>query len=108
MSGRWWGLWLVVLLLGLAGGLAAACGSDDAPVAADSAAQAQVEVVEQAQAEEEGEVVGPQPPEAEPEEDQGGDVSVVSVVYHEGIVAERNVLGDPDAPVLIMYFGDFQ
>ncbi len=109
--GRTWRLvWLMGLALGAA--VAAACGSGGEESAA-APSQAQTEQAQVAQAAEEvaqeGESVGPQAPEAEPEgEEQGDTVTVVSVSYHKGVAAERHVLGEPDAPVVILHFGDFQ
>jgi hemolysin activation/secretion protein len=100
MSRTWQTLWALALVLALAAFISAACGSDDEPTA--------VQVQEQAeqQTEQQAEPVGPQPP--EPDDDQADSVATTSVTLHKGLVAEGKVLGDPDAPVVIRYYGDFQ
>ena len=96
----WRTLWALALLFGLAGFFLAACGSQDAPTAAESQQQAETET------EQEAEPVGPQPP--QPDDDQGDAAAAPGVTLHKGLVAQGKTLGDPDAPVVIRYYGDFQ
>ena len=103
MGRIWWMAGLTTLVLALAGFAVAACGSGDeepAPVQE----QAQPEQPQEAQ---QAEPIGPQPAEAE-EDDQADAPTTVAVSYHKGVAAERHVLGDPDAAIVILHFGDFQ
>ena len=100
MGRTWQTLWTLALMLALAAFISAACGSADEPSA--------VQVQEQAgqQTDQQAEPVGPQPP--EPDDDQGDAAATPGVTMHKGLVAQGKVLGDPDAPVVIRYYGDFQ
>ncbi len=112
---------LVLALLGV-GLLAAACGSDDGsqPTATETSAREarQPTVMEdqeaqsQALAEAEVEQVAAQEPQVEAqqqssEEQQTVELPADEVGEHKGVRSQRNVLGEPDAPVLIEYYGDF-
>ena len=96
MGRTWQTLWTLALMLALAAFISAACGSGDEPSA----------VQVQEQAEEQAEPVGPQPPETD--DDQGDAAATPGTTMHKGLVAQGKVLGDPDAPVVIRYYGDFQ
>ena len=128
MTGGLFGLVLLVVGVGV---LVGACGSGEGPEATgtagserveraatvdeqaqavseevaeqaveESAAAAEVEAVEAAQVE--GSQV-----ESEEGEDEVVALPVDVVGVHKGLRSERNMLGDPDAPVEILYYGDF-
>lgn len=103
MARSWWIPLLLTLLLALGASAVIACGSDD-PAPSASQAQAQTEQAETGQ--QEAEPVGPQP--LEPDDDQGDAAATSGPTLHKGLVAEGKNLGDPDAPVVIRYYGDFQ
>ncbi|MYA01679.1 MAG: hypothetical protein F4038_05575 [Chloroflexi bacterium] len=46
-------------------------------------------------------------PEEEPQEQQVVELPTEIVGEHKGVRSERHVLGEPDAPVEIRYYGDF-
>lgn len=96
--GRTW--WTLALVLALAAFISAACGSGDEPSAVQVQEQAEQQTDQQA------EPVGPQPP--EPDDDQADAAATPGTTMHKGLVAQGKVLGDPDAPVVIRYYGDFQ
>lgn len=128
-------LFLLVAVIG-AGLLALACGSGEdvqpsgTEISPREARQATVMQAQQTTAQDEAESVNEQvtaeEPQAETEEqqpagqeqpqgqDQGQDQDqeaieppVDHVGEHKGVRSQRNVLGEPDAPVLIEYYGDF-
>lgn len=67
--------------------------------------QSSVQTAQQAE-EAEQPTVDTQETEADPEPD-GAPVEVLRR-HREGLTAERNVIGDPDAPILVVEYSDFQ
>ncbi len=111
---------LLLLILSL-GGLPLACGSgDDAstPTATQTAQRAerqatvlQQETEQSAQPETQQPDQNSQPEQPEQPDAQNDDALTAmpqdDIGEHKGVRAQRNVLGEPDAPVLIEYYGDF-
>lgn len=104
------------------GSIVVACGSGDEtqPTATATAERVEREatVAQQQQAAPDAEVEEqpvdePEPqqqtaaPEEEPQEQQVVELPTEIVGEHKGVRSERNVLGEPDAPVEIRYYGDF-
>ena len=78
--------------------LAVACGDDSTPPTATQTSQ---------RAEREA-TVGQQQTQAQPQpEIQTDSLPADAVGEHKGLRSQRNLLGEPDAPVRITYYGDF-
>ena len=126
MTGGFLGLVLLVVGVGV---LVGSCGSGEGPEATGTAGSERVEraatvdeqaqavseevaeqVVEESAAEveavEAAQVEGSQV-ESEEGEDEVVALPVDAVGVHKGLRSERNMLGDPNAPVEILYYGDF-
>ncbi len=109
-------LLIAVLSVGL---IAVACGSGSEPegtgTASSERAEREATVSEQQDQgeaervpEQVGEQAGQVPDQVGDGEDQAVDALPVDAVgEHKGVRSEGNVLGEPDAPVLIEHFGDF-
>ncbi len=89
----------------LAGVVLTACGSqgDDQQQSATSYEAGSTETTERPDRQSS---VAAQQAEAEPD-DEGAVVEVLRR-HRAGLVAERNVVGDPDAPITIVEYSDFQ
>ncbi len=102
-------LTMVVIAALTVGLVAAACGSgDDAqPTGTETSTRAarQASVMQQDQQ--------AQPAEPQTQDDEAADqqgqatLPADAVGEHKGVRSQRNVLGEPDAPILIEHFGDF-
>lgn len=115
-------LFLLVAVIG-AGLLASACGSGDDVQPSDTATspretrQATVMQDQQTTAQDGAESVDEQvtaqelqtQTEEQPQDQdqQAIELPVDNVGEHKGVRSQRNVLGEPDAPVLLEYYGDF-
>ena len=78
--------------------LAVACGDDSpSPTATQTSQRAEREAT-----------VGQQQTQAQPQpEIQTDPLPTDAVGEHKGLRSQRNLLGEPDAPVRITYYGDF-
>ncbi len=105
---------LLVALLAV-GFLFVACGSEDAPQPTETATTERAEREatvsqqqdQQAEAQEESASEAEVEVEEEESEAQVDELPVDAVGVHKGVRSQRNMLGEPDAPVLIEHFGDF-
>ncbi|MDE2966905.1 MAG: hypothetical protein OXS30_05390 [Chloroflexota bacterium] len=96
-------LWPVLLIAGL-GLLLSACGSGGAPDDGDD--DASTGTVRSERAEREASIMQQQG-QVEVSDAAEGD-GVIDFGHREGLPYTRNVVGDPDAPVLIVEYSDFQ
>ena len=117
--------WLVVLALGM-GMAVAACGSGGGPVDQDGQpvstetprserAEREATIMEQQAQQVAGQTAQDEPVPDTPIESAAGEVEdeaaasgVIDFGHREGLPFARNVVGDPDAPVVIVEYSDFQ
>lgn len=110
--------WLAVLALGL-GVVVAACGSgggladqDGQPVSTETPRSERAEREATIMEQQAQEVAGQQAEQADQEADEVVNVAAASGVidygHREGLPFTRNVVGDPDAAVVIVEYSDFQ
>lgn len=107
---------LLVALLAV-GFLFAACGSGDAPQPTETATTERAEREATVSQQQDQQVVAEEAVEEQVEEQveveqaaseaQVDELPVDAVGVHKGVRSQRNMLGEPDAPVLIEHFGDF-
>jgi len=110
--------WLVVLAVGL-GVAVAACGSgggpggqDGQPVSTETPRSERAEREATIMEQQTQQVAGQQSEQAEQPADDVVNVAaaggVIDYGHREGLPFTRNVVGDPDAPVVIVEYSDFQ
>lgn len=106
---------LIAALL-IVGSIAVACGSGEEAEPTGTATSQRIEreatvseeqAVQQAQGTTDEQVEQEVEQVEQPEEQQVVELPPEIVGEHKGVRSERNVLGEPDAPVEIRYYGDF-